>query len=130
VCYDENIMRKNILVVEDELDMQEALAGALIARDYTVQTADNGEEGLKLAIETEPDLIILDLLLPKMGGQEMLQKLRLHPKGKDVKVLMLTAMDDVENIGRGYEKGIADYIMKSNASLSDIVAKVSIELNV
>ncbi|MFT7507347.1 MAG: DNA-binding response OmpR family regulator [Acidimicrobiales bacterium] len=117
-------MNKLILIIEDEMDMREAEASALEANGFTVLMAENGEMGLRMAIENKPDLILLDLLMPIMGGQEMLQKLRNDPWGNTAKVIMTTALDDVENIGLGFEKGIDDYIIKSSASLADIVEKV------
>lgn len=117
-------MRKSILVIEDEIDMREAIATALENADFHVITAENGEEGLAKALEHEPDLILLDLLMPVMGGQEVLKSLRTHPYGETAKVIILTAMDDISNVGEAYESGISGYITKSETSLSDLVAQV------
>ena len=123
-------MKKRILIVEDEQDMRDAMSDALEQRGYEVLVAENGEVGLSLATQERPDFIILDLLMPKVGGQEMLEYLRRDPWGKDVKVLILTAMDDVQNVAEGYQKGITDYVIKSSASLDDIVRKVSTAIHV
>ncbi len=117
-------MDKKILIVEDERDMREAMSDALKKEGYEVFEAENGRDGLQLAIKHEPDLILLDLLMPVMGGQEMLKQLRLYAWGRQAKVIILSAMDDVENIGHGFEKGIVDYIIKSNISLSELSLKV------
>lgn len=121
-------MRKSILVVEDEIDMREAIETALKNADFHVLTAENGEEGLALAIEHEPDLILLDLLMPVMGGQEVLKKLREHPYGERAKVVVLTAMDDIANVGAAYEANISGYITKSETSLHDLVSQVQATL--
>lgn len=117
-------MRKSILVVEDEVDMREAITTALENADYHVITAENGQDGLDKALQHEPDLILLDLLMPIMGGQEVLKKLHEHPYGETAKIIILTAMDDITNVGDAYEAGISGYITKSETSLQDLVTQV------
>lgn len=117
-------MRKSILIIEDEQDMRESIATALKRADFHVITAENGQEGLSLAKEHEPDLILLDLLMPIMDGQEVLAKLRQDPWGENVKVIVLTAMDDVTNVGTAYEQNISGYITKSTTSLAELVNTV------
>jgi two-component system alkaline phosphatase synthesis response regulator PhoP len=117
-------MRKSILVIEDEVDMREAITTALENAEYHVITAENGQEGLEKALEHEPDLILLDLLMPVMGGQEVLKRLHEHPYGETAKVIILTAMDDITNVGEAYEAGISGYITKSETSLSELVTQV------
>jgi len=117
-------MRKSILIIEDEADMRDAIATALSKADFHVITAENGEAGYQTAIDHEPDLILLDLMMPVMNGQETLAKLRNHPWGHDAKVVILTAMDDVMNVGTAYEQGISGYITKSTVSLAEIVNQV------
>lgn len=121
-------MRKSILVVEDESDMREAIETALKNADFHVITAENGQDGLEKALEYEPDLILLDLLMPVMGGQEVLKKLRETPFGQTVKIIILTAMDDISNVGTAYEGGISGYITKSETSLHDLVLQVKATL--
>jgi len=118
-------MKKRVLIVEDAADLREAIVEALTIYNYDVLTARDGQEGLTVALREKPDLIVLDLMMPKMGGQETLEKLRQDPWGKDVRVLILTSLDDVQNIGGAHEKGITDYIIKTDASLADIVREVS-----
>lgn len=119
-------MEKHILIVEDEPDILEAMAEAITQAGFTVSTAKNGSAGLKMALEEKPDLILSDIVMPTMDGHEMLQKLREDSWGKSVKVIMLTAMDDVENIGTAHTSNITDYIIKSHSSLDEIVAKVKV----
>ena len=118
-------MKIRVLIVEDAADLREAIVEALTIYNYDVLTARDGQEGLTVALREKPDLIVLDLMMPKMGGQETLEKLRQDPWGKDVRVLILTSLDDVQNIGGAHEKGITDYIIKTDASLADIVREVS-----
>lgn len=117
-------MDKHILVVEDEPDIREAMAEAIAQAGFRVSTAENGSVGFKKAIAEKPDLVLLDIIMPVMDGHETLKKLRQDPWGKSVKVIMLTSMDDVGNIGSAHEEKITDYIIKAHSSLDEILAKI------
>lgn len=117
-------MEKRILVVEDEPDIREAIAEQLTDAGFVVYQAENGEVGLAKALEHEPDLILLDIKMPIMNGQEVLAKLRQDPWGQRAKVIMLTSMDDTRNIATAHQGDIADYIIKAHHSLEEILAKV------
>jgi len=122
-------MEQTILIIEDQEDMREAEASALEAAGFSVLTSGDGGTGLKMALDHKPDLIILDLLLPVMGGQEVLQKLREDDWGETVKVIIATSLDDANNTGKGFEMGISDYIIKNSMSLADIVKTVKAVLS-
>ena len=98
-----------ILLVEDQPDLQRSLSRALCDELYAVDTASDGIEGLYKAEEFDYDGIILDVMLPKMDGWEVLQKLR---RKKDTPVLMLTARDALEDRVRGLDEGADDYLPK------------------
>lgn len=121
-------MTKRILIIEDEPDIREAMAEALVQAGFDALTAENGSVGLEMAITEKPDIILLDIIMPIMDGHETLSRLRQDPWGKSVKVIMLTSMDDVKNIGTAHEGGITDYIIKAHSSLDDIVKKVKLEI--
>ncbi len=121
-------MTKNILIIEDETDIREAMAEAVQDAGFNVTTAANGAIGLSMALEQKPDLILLDIIMPVMDGHEALKKLREDEWGRNAKVIVLTAMDDVINIASAHEGAIADYIIKAHSSLDDIVKKVRLEL--
>jgi len=118
------LVMKTILLVEDEVDIREALAEALTDENYQVLTATNGQEGLAAALEHHPDLILLDIRMPIMTGPEMLDRLRMDAWGKDAAVVMLTAMDDTNSIASTHASGISDYIIKAHHSLDEIMRKV------
>lgn len=120
-------MDKRILVIEDEPDIREAIAEALTQAGFTTFTAENGQAGLQTALAERPDLILLDIIMPIMDGHQTLTKLRQDPWGQNAKVIMLTSMDDVQNIGAAHEGKIAGYIIKAHASLDEIVNKVRLE---
>ena len=124
-----NTQTKHVLIIEDEPDILEAMAEAVASAGYQTSTANNGEEGLAMAFEQHPDLILLDLVMPVMDGRQALKKLREDPWGKDARVVVLTSMDDVENIASSHEYTIEDYIIKSHASLDEILQKVRLALH-
>jgi two-component system OmpR family response regulator len=101
------IMR--ILIVEDEPDLRQSLAQALREEGYAVDTADNGDDGLFNAEETDYDAIVLDVMLPGLDGWQLLQRLR---KTKKTPVLMLTARDQTRDRVKGLDTGADDYVVK------------------
>ncbi len=105
-------MASTILIIEDERDLSQLIAYNLQQEGFRSKTASTGEEGYERALKETPDLIILDLMLPKMNGLEVCRKLRAHPAGKSIPVLMLTAK--AEEIDRvvGFEVGADDYMAK------------------
>ncbi len=109
-----------ILVVEDEIDLQESLAQALREDGYAVDTADNGQDGLHKATVWEYDIIILDWMLPKLNGVELLRRLR---RIKKTPVMLLTAKDAVNDRVTGLDEGADDYLIKP-FSLSELLARV------
>lgn len=98
-----------ILIVEDEPKMASYLRKGLTEASYTVDTADNGKDGLFLAMQQEFDLIVLDVMLPEMDGFEVLRRLRAQ---KHTPVLLLTARDAIEDKVAGLELGADDYLSK------------------
>jgi len=118
---------KKILIVEDEEKLQQKLVDTCSQEGFITLGASNGEEGLSLALREHPDLILLDLEMPKIGGVEMLQQLRKDEWGKNVPVIVLTNYSDSERIADVLEAGTYDYVIKSG-QLKDIIAKVKQKL--
>jgi heavy metal response regulator len=114
-----------ILIVEDEKKVAGFIKKGLEEETYAVDVAHDGEEGLCLAKEGCYDLVILDLMLPKMGGLEVLSELR--EGKKDVPILLLTAKDSVEDRVTGLNKGADDYLTKPFA-FSELLARVRVLL--
>lgn len=104
-------MAKRILLVDDEKAFVE-LVRARLEPEFTVLAAGDGEEGLKLAAERKPDLIIADIVMPKMSGHEMLRVLRTTYRTKDVPCIMLTAVDESVSVHWARELGVVDYLTK------------------
>ncbi len=103
-------MNERILIIEDELAMRTALADLLSAEGYRVLSAADGERGLQRALEEKPDLILLDIMMPKLDGFALCAELR--RRASAVPVLMLTAKGQVEDRVAGLDSGADDYLVK------------------
>lgn len=121
-------MAKKILIVDDEADLRSALGSALKAEGYTVVEAVDGEEGLAMAVKEKPDLILLDLIMPKLDGFGMMEQLREDSWGKDAKVVLLSVLEDVDTISKVLNRGGYDYIVKTDWKLAEIVDKIKTKL--
>jgi two-component system, OmpR family, phosphate regulon response regulator PhoB len=116
--------QKTILVVEDEAPLRNALGDKLKRAGFSVLEARNGEEGLDIATREQPDLILLDVMMPVMSGMAMLKQLREDEWGKNARVIMLTNLNDAEYVAGALDQGSCDYLIKSDWKIDDIVAKV------
>jgi two-component system, OmpR family, phosphate regulon response regulator PhoB len=103
---------KKILVLDDEVDILELVTMNLEANGYGVLQAEDGEAGLEAAISARPDLMILDIMMPKLDGFQVLQRLRADSRIADIPVLMLTAKGDPNDRISGLEQGADDYLSK------------------
>jgi two-component system phosphate regulon response regulator PhoB len=110
-----------ILLVEDDNNLREIYEARLQAEGYDIAAAHDGEEALVVAKEQNPDLIISDVMMPKISGFEMLDILRNTQGLKDVKVIMLTALGQSEDQQRADSLGADRYLVKSQVTLEDIV---------
>ena len=115
---------KRILFIEDEKALQKTLTKTLQASGFEVINAYDGEEGLALAQKEAPDLILLDVILPKLNGREVLERLKAGKTTKDIPVIMLTNLDTAEEVEHAVGHGATMYLVKANYELNDIVGKV------
>ena len=118
-----------ILVVEDERLLIKALGDKLRLEGFEVLEAHNGKEGLALAIEKHPDLILLDIIMPVMDGISMLQELRKDEWGKYASVLMLTNLTDADKTEESLKNGAFDYLIKADWKLGDLVIKIRTKIH-
>ncbi|MFH0853401.1 MAG: response regulator [bacterium] len=116
--------KPRVLVVEDEIAMLRAVANSLSESGYEVLEAQDGEQGLTLALEKHPDLILLDLVMPKMDGLTMLKQLREDNWGKRAKVMLLTHMSESDRVAEALSYGAFQYLHKPEWNLNDIVEQV------
>lgn len=113
-----------ILLVEDDSNLREIYGARLEAEGYEIVAASDGEEALALAVRERPDLIISDVMMPKISGFDMLDILRTTPETKNVKVIVMTALSQDEDRRRGEELGADRYVVKSQVTLDDVVTMV------
>jgi len=119
---------KTILVIEDEAALQKTLGDVLGDEGYEVLSALDGEVGVRLAKEKTPDLILLDLVLPKTTGFEVLEQLKGTEETKGIPVIVLTNLENLQDIQRATDLGATTYLVKSNYELKEVVAKVEAAL--
>ena len=120
--------KKTVLIVEDEVVLSNILKDKLEGENFLVSTAKNGEEGLSTALNTKPDLILLDIIMPKMDGIEMLKKMREDAWGKNVRVLLLTNDSNPDHMRESLKDNAVDYLIKSDWNLDEVVKKIRTRL--
>lgn len=118
--------KKIILITEDEKTLRDALHLKLTSEGFNIFEAKNGEDGLKISLKEHPDLILLDVVMPKMDGMEMLRKLRTDEWGKNVPVIILTNLPSADE---KMNKDITEleptyYFIKSDKKIEEVVEKV------
>lgn len=114
-----------ILLVEDDTDLQTIYSSRLQADGHTVITASDGEAGLATALKEAPDLIILDAMMPKIDGFDVLDMLRQTPQTEHTCIIMMTALGQEDYRKRGEALGVNRYFVKSQVSLDDLAAAVN-----
>lgn len=113
-----------ILLVEDDKSLREIYGVRLLAEGYEIISAGDGEEALAMAVKEKPDLILSDVMMPKISGFDMLDILRSTPETKDVKVIMMTALSSEDQRARGETLGANRYLVKSQVGIEDVVRTV------
>jgi DNA-binding response OmpR family regulator len=117
--------KNKVLVVEDETFLVKIYTVKLKKEGYDVNIATDGEQAVKLAGEVKPDLILLDLILPKMNGFEALEQIRATATGKNTPVIVLSNLGQEEDIKRAELLGATDYLVKANFSIQEVIAKMA-----
>ena len=120
----EDKRRKTVLVVEDDEVLLRALYLALKPAGHTIATATDGELALKMAERLKPDIILLDLLLPKMDGFTVLQTLKSNTVLKNIPVVVLSNLGNTKDIARVKDLGASDYFVKADTNLSVLADKI------
>lgn len=115
---------KKILIVEDETALQKMLSDVLSQEGYETLSALNGKDGLDLARSNKPDLIMLDLIMPRMDGFEVLETLKSDKETQKIPVIVLTNLEAMDNINRAIELGATTYLVKANYELKEVLEKV------
>ena len=113
-----------IMLVEDDRSLQEIYSIRLVAEGYEIARADDGEEALAKAVQEKPDLIIADVMMPKISGFDMLDILRSQPETQNIKVIMMTALSSDDQRQRGEALGAERYLVKSQVGIEDVINAV------
>jgi DNA-binding response OmpR family regulator len=116
--------QKKILIVEDDNALLKILSDTLRKENLIIFEARDGAQGYRAALDSKPDLILLDVLMPIMDGITMLKKIRQQKEGKDIPVIVLTNLEALNTLNEALGAGAYDYIVKSDWKLEDIVKKI------
>lgn len=119
-----------VLLVEDDINLRDVYFARLQAEGFDLSVASNGEEALAMAVKERPDLIILDVMMPRISGFDVLDILRTTPEIAHTKVIMMTALGSSEDRERGEKLGVDKYLVKSQVTLEDVVATIKKVLQV
>ena len=117
-------MAQKIVFIEDESALQTTFRDLLSKKGYEVVNAMDGEEGLKMVKAIRPDLVLLDLILPKMDGFEVLKGIKEDPETKNIPVIILTNLEESGDIQKAIELGAKNYLVKANYNLDEVVEKI------
>ena len=115
---------EKILLIEDEAALQKTIGDILRQERYEVVSALDGETGLKMAKSEKPDLILLDLILPKINGFEVMEELKENDFTKDIPIIVLTNLEGVSDIDKAVSLGAKAYLVKAEYSLEEVIEKI------
>lgn len=120
---------KKIAIIEDDPSLSAALHDKFELEGFSVHIAKNGEEGLRVIQESNPDIVLLDIVMPVMDGLTMLKELRKTEIGKNLPVIILTNLNDASSMSESLSDGARDFLVKSNWKIQEVVDKVKEKLS-
>ncbi len=121
-------VQKKILLVEDDQGLATVYVTRLEAEGFSVMHVPNGEDALSKTLEFKPDLIILDVMMPKISGFDVLDILRNTPETANVRIIMLTALSQSSDMDKAKSLGVDDYLVKSQVVIADVVERIKFHL--
>lgn len=121
---------KKILIIEDELSLQKSLLEYLNSEGLNAKAASDGESGLKMVLSEKPDLVLLDVILPKKEGYEVLKNIKENEETKHIPVVILTNLENIADVEKAMALGANAYLVKANYKLEEITRKVKDTLNI
>jgi DNA-binding response OmpR family regulator len=116
--------KKKVLVIEDDVFLSQLLSNRLQKLGVEVLRAADGEEGLKSIKEGQPNLVLLDLILPRMSGFEVLESIRTDPMSQNIPIIIISNLGQDSDISKGKELGAIEYFVKAKTSIDGLVEKV------
>lgn len=117
-------MKKKILIIEDETALLYALQSQLSVEGYKVLVADDGEEAIQILSKEKPNVIILDIILPKMDGWAVLERIKKSKQTKNIPVIIISNLSDEASHARGIKLGAKDYLAKIDYSIEGLVKRI------
>lgn len=120
--------KKKILLVEDDVALSAVYKSRMELEGFEIKEVSNGELALSAALEFKPDLILLDAMMPKISGFDVLDILRNTPETRDMRIIMLTALSQPKDKERAEALGVNDYLVKSQVVIGDVVERVRFHL--
>ena len=117
-------MAAKVLLVEDDVNLRDIYFARFQAEGYELSVASNGEEALAMTVMVKPDLMILDVMMPRISGFDVLDIVRSTPETAHTKVIMMTALSEESDSNRGKALGVDEYLVKSQVKLEDVVSTV------
>lgn len=123
-------VKKKILLVEDDVALSAVYKSRLELEGFDIREVNNGEDALSAAIDFHPDLILLDAMMPKISGFDVLDILRNTPETGNIKIIMLTALSQPKDKERAEGLGVDDYLVKSQVVIGDVVDRIKYHLGV
>lgn len=121
--------QKKILLVEDDDSLANVYMMRLEVEGFEIRRATNGEEALDAAREYRPDLILLDIMMPKVDGFDVLDMLRNTPQTSNIKIIILTALSQDSDRKRAQDLGADDFLVKSQVVIADVINRIKFHLN-
>lgn len=117
--------KAKILLVEDDIPLRDMYETRLKYEGYQIETASDGEEALAKAVKEKPDLILLDIMMPKVSGFDVLDILKNTESTKEIPVIIITVLEQESNKVKGLVSGAEDYIIKSQTMPQDVIVKIN-----
>jgi DNA-binding response OmpR family regulator len=124
-----NVSQIKILLIEDDPFLSSMYTTKFESDNFIVTAAEDGDKGLAMAEAENPNIILLDIMLPKMDGFEVLKKIKSNPRISQIPVILLTNLNQKEEIEKGMNLGAADYLIKAHFLPSEVVEKIKEILN-
>lgn len=115
---------KTVLIIDDEESLVNVLSKKFADEGITAYTAYNGRQGLDVALEKHPDLILLDIMMPEMDGFDVMKNLQQDVWGKDVPIILLTNSSSIDTVAKAVSTGMSEFLVKTDIRLDDVVNKV------
>ena len=115
---------RSVLIIDDEVSLVQVLAQKFTDEGVTAYTATNGHDGLALALDKHPDIILLDIMMPEMDGFDVMKRLQEDVWGKDATVILLTNSSSIETVAKAVATGMSEFLVKTDIHLDDLVRHV------